>query len=241
MKGLLLPLLFVVAAEILVRAYGANSDSIAAPSAILAAAWHGARDGSIAAATAQTLLGALGGLAVGGGAGAIAAVLFGLFHWLARAMRMTVETVRPIPAIAILPIALLVFGFGYRMEIVIVAFAAFWPVLIVGQSAIAGIEPRLIEVGRALGLGLLARITKIVLPAALPGLFVGFRLAASSALIVAVTVEIAINPLGLGYGLVMAQQTLHPDQMFALLIWVGVVGWVLNALLLFAQRRLFAP
>jgi NitT/TauT family transport system permease protein len=111
--------------------------------------------------------------------------------------------------------------------------------MIIGQSAVAGIEPRLDEVGRALRLNLWARVTKIVLPAALPRFFVAFRLAASAALIVAVTVEIVANPLGLGYGLMLAQQTLHPDQMFALLIWVGIVGWGLNALLLFMQRRLF--
>ncbi len=240
MKGLVLPIVLVAAAEILARVYGIDSETIAAPSAIVAAAWHGALDGSIAEATAQTLVAALGGLAIGGGLGLAAAILFGLFAWLARALRLSVEAVRPIPSVAIIPVAMLIFGFGYRMEMFIVAFASFWPVLIVGQAAVAGIEPRLDEVGRALRLSLWARATKIVVPAALPRLFVAFRLAAAAALIVAVTVEIAANPLGLGYGLVLAQQTLQPAQMFALLIWVGAIGWGLNAALLFAQRKLFA-
>jgi NitT/TauT family transport system permease protein len=127
------------------------------------------------------------------------------------------------------------------MEISIVAFACFWPVLIVGQSAVGGIEPRLIEVSRALGLGLVGRAVKIVLPAALPRLFVAFRLAAGTALIVAVTVEIAANPLGLGYQLIAAQQSLQPAIMLAMLLWVGIVGWAFNWLLLLAQRRLFGP
>ena len=198
-------------------------------------------DGTLLLATQQTLLAALGGLAIGGGLGLIVAILFGLFARLAQLMRFTVETVRPIPSVAIIPVAMLIFGFGYRLEMSIVAFACFWPVMIIGQSAVAGIEPRLDEVGRALRLNLWARVTKIVLPAALPRFFVAFRLAAGAALIVAVTVEIAVNPLGLGYGLMLAQQTLHPDQMFALLIWVGIIGWGFNALLLFAQRRLFGP
>jgi NitT/TauT family transport system permease protein len=240
MKGVVLPLLIVLGAELLARIYGIDSDSIAAPSAILLAAWHAMLDGTLLAATGETLLAALGGLAIGGGAGLVIAILFGLFAPLARLMRFTVETLRPIPSVAIIPVALLVFGFGYRMEIFIVAFACFWPVMIVGQAAVAGIEPRLDEVGRALRLNLWARATKIVLPAALPRFFVAFRLAAGTALIVAVTVEIAVNPLGLGYGLMLAQQTLHPDQMFALLIWIGIVGWCLNALLLFMQRYWFA-
>jgi ABC-type nitrate/sulfonate/bicarbonate transport system permease component len=141
--------------------------------------------------------------------------------------------------VALIPIALLAFGFGFRMEVAIVAFACFWPLLIIGQAAIAGVEPRLLEVGRVLRLSLAARIRKIVLPAALPRLFVAFRLAAGVSLIVAVTVEITTNPLGLGYGLMMAQSALDPARMFAFLLWLGVVGWSVNALLLAAQRRLF--
>src|SRR5690606_32934176 len=83
------------------------------------------------------------------------------------------------------------------------------------------------------------RVLKIVLPAALPRIMVAFRLAASIALVVAVTVEIAANPLGLGYGILVAQQGLQPDLMLAYLLWIGIVGYALNALLSLAQRRLF--
>jgi ABC-type nitrate/sulfonate/bicarbonate transport system permease component len=167
------------------------------------------------------------------------AILLGLIQPLARLMHFSVEAFRPIPAIAILPIMLMIYGFGYRMEIAIIAFACFWPVLIIGQAAVSGIEPRLIEVSKVLGLTFLGRVTKIVLPAALPRLFVAFRLAAAVSLIVAVTVEIAMNPQGLGYELMAAQSSLRPEVMFAILLWVGLIGWGLNAFLLYAQNRLF--
>jgi NitT/TauT family transport system permease protein len=127
------------------------------------------------------------------------------------------------------------------MEISIVAFAAFWPILILTRAAVAGVEPRLIQVARALGFGAAARVWKIVLPAALPRIFVAFRLAAGIALIVAVTVEIAANPLGLGYNMILAQQTLRPELMLALLVWLGIVGWAFNQLLLWSQKRMFGP
>ena len=165
--------------------------------------------------------------------------LLGASRPAARLLYVSLEVFRPIPSVALLPVALLVFGFGYRMEISLVAFACFWPMVIIGQLAIGGVEPRLLEVSRALRLGWAAHFGRIVLPAALPRLFVALRLAAGIAVIVAVTVEIAANPLGLGYGLMSAQQTLQPALMFALLLWVGVVGWALNAVLLLAQRRLF--
>ena len=72
--------------------------------------------------------------------------------------------------------------------------------LIVTRNAVAGVDPALYDVARVLRLTPLARIVKIVLPAALPRIFVGFRLAAGIALTVAVTVEVSTNPLGLGYG-----------------------------------------
>ena len=83
------------------------------------------------------------------------------------------------------------------------------------------------------------RVWKIIIPAALPRIFVAFRLSAGIALIVAVTVEIAINPLGLGAGIMLAQQALRPDLMLAYLVWIGVIGYALNVLLIVAQSRLF--
>ncbi len=154
-------------------------------------------------------------------------------------MEVTIESIRPIPSIAILPIALIALGFGYRLEITIVSFACMWPLLILTRAAVRGVEPRLMEVSRALRLTPAARVAKIVIPAALPRIFVAFRLAAGIALIVAVTVEIAINPLGLGHAIMTAQQALRPELMLAYLVWLGVVGWGLNALLVLAQQRLF--
>ena len=75
------------------------------------------------------------------------------------------------------------------------------------------------------------------MPAALPGIVVAFRLAVGIALVVAVTVEIAANPYGLGYGLMIAQQSLQPELMLAFMLWIGLLGWSLNALTLGLQQR----
>jgi NitT/TauT family transport system permease protein len=238
-KGFIVPLALVVLAEACARIFGISSDSLASPSQILAAAWVLLIDGSLFAMTRQTLLAALGGLLIGGAAGLSLAILLGLFPTLSRLLRYPIEALRPIPSIAILPIFLMVYGFGYRMEIAIIAFACFWPNLIIGQAAVSGIEPRLIEVSKVLGLGFFGRVAKIVIPAALPRLFLAFRLAAAVSLIVAVTVEIAMNPQGLGYELMAAQNSLRPEVMFAILLYIGIIGWSLNALLVLAQRRLF--
>jgi ABC-type nitrate/sulfonate/bicarbonate transport system permease component len=238
-SGLLVPLLLIVVAEVAFRLGHLQGDTLAAPSQILSAFAVAVQDGTLATATKDTLVTTFGGLALGGAFGLALGIVLGSFHVIDKLLTFPIEIARPVPSVALIPIAMIVAGFGYSMEIAIVGFAAAWPVLITTRSAIAEIEPRLIEVARVLRLGLVATTLKIVLPASLPRIFIGFRLAAGIALIVSVTVEIAANPIGLGHAIMMAQQSLHPALMLALLVWIGVVGVAMNALLIFAQKRLF--
>ena len=237
-RALALPAVLLVLAEIGARA-GGPSDTIAPPSEVLVALFGALADGSLLAATRDTLASAFAGLAIGAAIGLSLGVLFGSVSALDRLTELSVELVRPIPSVAVIPIALVALGFGYRLEIAIVAFACLWPLLVLSRSAVAGVEPRLIEVARVLRLGPFARIFKIIAPAALPRIFVAFRLAAGISLVVAVTVEIAVNPMGLGAGIMTAGQALRPDAMLAYLLWIGIIGFGLNAALTFAQNRLF--
>jgi ABC-type nitrate/sulfonate/bicarbonate transport system permease component len=238
-KPLVLPLAVLVAFEAWARVTHLQSDSLAPPTAIMVALLGALADHSITIATRDTLFSAFVGLAIGSIIGLALGIAFGIFDRFNRLMEVTVEAIRPIPSIALLPIALIALGFGYRMEIVIVAFACVWPMLILSRAAVRGIEPRLMEVARVLRLLPAQRVWKIIIPAALPRIFVAFRLSAGIALIVAVTVEIAINPLGLGAGIMLAQQALRPDLMLAYLVWIGAIGYALNTLLLLAQRLFF--
>jgi ABC-type nitrate/sulfonate/bicarbonate transport system permease component len=238
-KPFVLPVAALLMLEIWARAIDLQSDSLAPPSAIVIALGEAFRDGSILVATRDTLASAFAGLLIGGAVGLAFGIALGIFHIFDRLMEVTIEAIRPIPSIALLPIALIALGFGYRMEILIVAFACVWPILILSRAAVGGVEPRLIEVSRALRLSPADRVRKIIIPAALPRIFLAFRLAAGIALIVAVTVEITINPIGLGAAIMTAQQALRPDLMLACLVWIGVIGYALNAGLVVAQRHLF--
>jgi len=239
LRGLAFPVGFLLVCQVAAMRSHLQSDTLASPSAALVAGAHAFADGSILFASLQTLANAFGGLALGGGAGLILGILLGSSIVADRLMEFSVEALRPIPSVALIPVAMLTFGFGFRMEIAIVAFASFWPVLILSRNAVAGIDVALFDVARVLRLKPLARTVKIVLPAALPRIFVAFRLAAGIALTVAVTVEVSTNPLGLGYGMMLAEQSLHPDLMLAYLLWIGILGWALNFAITNVQRRLF--
>jgi ABC-type nitrate/sulfonate/bicarbonate transport system permease component len=238
-RGLVIPVGLIVLAETGAWVTHLQSDSLAPPSAIAMAWFEALRDGSLLASTLQTLACAIAGLSIGFGLGLALGVLIGLYRPLNYLLEVIIETIRPIPSVALIPIALLVYGFGYRMEILIVAFATLWPALILSRAAVANIEPRLIEVSRVLQLSLAARIFKIAIPAALPRIFVALRLSVGISLIVAVTVEVSSNTIGVGDRMMQASQALQPAIMLAYLVWVGVLGWILSAAMSVAQRRMF--
>ena len=239
-RGIVVPAALLVLAEVGFRVAVGFSDSLAPPSRVVMGLVGALTDGSILIGTLRTLATMLAGLAIGALGGLAAGIALGFSETLRRAAFLTVEMLRPIPSVALLPLSLLIFGFGYRMEIAVIAFATFWPSLILTQSAVAQIEPRLIEVAKVMGLTRLQTAWKIVLPAAAPRLMTGLRLAAGLALVVAVTAEIVSNPQGLGHDLMIAQETLRPERMFAVLFWVGLIGWGKNAALLRLERWLFA-
>ncbi|MFN7004147.1 MAG: ABC transporter permease [Roseinatronobacter sp.] len=238
-SGMILPLGLVLAFELWMRMGGVVTDILAPPSEIVVALVGGLLNGTILAATLKTLTGAFGGLLIGGSLGMLLGIIFALVPMIDRAMEVTVEALRPIPSVALLPVALMVFGFGYTMEFAIVGKSCFFLMLILTRSAVRGVEPRLREVARALRISRAATTWKIILPASLPRLFVAFRLAASLSLVISITIEIAVNPQGLGYAIMTAQQALRPDLMLAYFVWIGLVGLCLNAGLLLAQRTLF--
>ena len=168
--------------------------------------------------------------------GLVLGLILGLSQRAGHMSFLTIEVLRPIPSVALIPLAMLVFGFGVRMELSVVAFATFWPMLILTQAAARQVEPRLLEVSAALGLSAWQRTQWIVLPAMIPRLFVALRLGVAVALVVAVTVEIAANPHGMGYAMMIAQQSMEPARMLAWLFWIGVVGMLINVLTLRAQH-----
>lgn len=231
MRPLAVPALLLACLEFWARTAGASSEAIAAPSAALRAFAQSLSDGSLLSTTAFTLLSAGLGLAIGSVAGILVGVTLGLSQRAARAGFVTIELLRPVPSVALIPLAMLVFGFGLQMETAVVAFATFWPMLVMTQAAVRQVHPRLLEVALVLEMAPVRRFTSIVLPAIVARLFVALRLGVAVALVVAVTVEISANPHGMGYAMSVAQQSLDPATMWAWLFWIAVVGFAVNELM----------
>jgi NitT/TauT family transport system permease protein len=240
MQALALPGLVLLSWEIAFHTGVLRFESLSHPAAIAAAGWGALLDGTLAAATVQTFKTALFGLLIGSLAALALGIVLGLFPTLEAVMAPSLDAVRPVPAVALLPLALLLFGFGVRFEASIVAFGCFWPVLLMTIAAVRSIDARLLEVGELLEAPPVFRVLRLILPAAIARIFLGIRIAAGIALALAITVEIAANPYGLGYAMVTASQAFNSSLLWAELLWVGIVGWSFNLLLVSCEQRWLA-
>lgn len=227
-RGLVIPVAALAGWEMASRAGLLPMETFSRPTGVFAAGMSILADGSLLLATAQTLQAAFVGLCVAIAFGVPLGMIIGISASTRLTVAPTLEALRPVPPVALIPLSLLIFGFGVSMEAAVVGFACVWSVMIATTAAIRSMEVRLAEVARALELSRLAYVRKIVLPAALARIAVGIRVAVGIALVVAVTVEIVVNPRGLGYGMIIAQQSLRPDLMYAQLLWIGFVGWSIN-------------
>lgn len=238
-RAFVLPVALVAIAEIAARVSGMESYTLAPPSRIAAALLQAGADGTLVSATLQTLASVITGFAIGAVVGVSLGLVLGLQRSLDLLTELPVEVVRAMPSIALLPVWMVIYGLGYKMEIAVIAFTTIWPNMVMTRAAVRGVTPRLLEVSRVLGLSHLQQIWKIVLPATLPGIFVALRLTLGFSLIIGITIEIIGNPQGLGSALMLAREGMDPGTMLALIVWIGLIGLALNAIMGTVQQRLF--
>ncbi|WP_114972034.1 ABC transporter permease [Rhodoferax ferrireducens] len=150
----------------------------------------------------------------------------------------TLEFVRPLPASALLPLAIAIFGLSAGMVLFVVAFGAMWPVLLATVHGFASMHVRLTEVSQALQLSRLAFVFKVGLPNAMPDILAGMRLSLTVSLIVAVVGEMIASQSGLGQAILLAARSFRASELFAGVLLLGAIGFASNALLALAEKKL---
>lgn len=152
--------------------------------------------------------------------------------------RLIIEFLRPVPSVALIPLAVLVFGVGQDMKVFLIAFACFWPILFQSIYGVQDVDPVAMDTVRSYGLPLLARFTRVTLPSAAPYIATGLRISSAIALILALTAELVVGAPGLGRAIVVSQIAGQITQMYALILATGLLGWLLNTLFQAIERRL---
>jgi ABC-type nitrate/sulfonate/bicarbonate transport system permease component len=151
-----------------------------------------------------------------------------------------VEFLRPLPSPAIIPLAILLLGIGSSMKVFIIAWACFFPILLNTIDGVRGVPPALIETARNFGLRYAASSLTVVLPAAMPAIFTGLRIALAVMLILTVVTEMIAGNNGIGFLLLEAERTFRIADMYGFIIALGLVGYVLNRLFQMVDRRVLA-
>ena len=165
-------------------------------------------------------------------------ILIGSVFLLFMSTRTIVEFLRPIPSVALIPLAVLVFGAGLESKWFLAAFAATWPILLQTLYGVRDVDPTAMETARSFGIKTPERLRRVVLPSALPYIVTGVRISSAVALILSVTAELVLGAPGLGQEINIARQSAAVDQMYALIIVTGLIGWLLNIVLSAIERRM---
>lgn len=191
-------------------------------------------------ALGDTLTGWALGLLIAVTAGILAGVVIVVVPYLREATASTIEFLRPIPSVALIPLAVLLFGTELQSVLLLVVYASFWQILIQTLYGVQDVDPVAEETARSYGLGPWARVRHVLWPTALPYVMTGVRLAAAVALILAVTAELVIGAPGLGARIAVAQTSQAVPEMYALVVVTGVLGLLINVGARTVERRALA-
>jgi ABC-type nitrate/sulfonate/bicarbonate transport system permease component len=188
-------------------------------------------------AVGNTLQGWVIGLGLAVLLGVPAGILIGSSRWAYRALRVPIEFLRPIPSVALIPLAVLVYGTGLQSKVFLATFASFWPLLIQTIYGVQDVDPVATDTARAFQLGRFERLWRITVPSAVPYIATGIRIASAVALILCVTAELVIGSAGLGREINSASSGGNIDLMYAMIIATGLLGWLLNIAATMVERR----
>ncbi|HTM10806.1 MAG TPA: ABC transporter permease [Verrucomicrobiae bacterium] len=165
-------------------------------------------------------------------------VAMGLFDRVYRALAIVIEALRPIPPPVVIPVAMLFFGLDDAMKIFVIFFSCAWPILLNTIDGVRSVDRVLVDTARTFGLARVKTILHVVLPAAAPQIATGLRISLSITLILVVISEMVGSSDGIGYFILNAQRRLKIDQMYAGMIALALLGYILNQAFLFLSKRL---
>lgn len=231
-------LLFLALWEALPR-LGIVSDAyLSPPSAVLASIGQLLDNGQLWKHVAASLQRSLWGLVLASSAGVLLGLLVGGFRRLAAIVDPVLQLFRQTSAFALFPVFILFLGIGELSKVAIIFWASFWPVLLSTVSGVKQVDRLLVNSALSMGASRRFVFFKVVLPASLPSIFTGVRLAGAYSITALVAAEMIGAHSGLGFLTLNSQETFQIPTMYAGILLLAVLGLLLNYLLALLERRL---
>jgi len=189
---------------------------------------------------ADTLTRFLAGYLLAAALATILGVVLGYFRLAHSLFELLIELLRPMPSVAIIPVAILLLGIGDAMMIGVTVYACAWPILLNAIDGVRSIDRTLVDTGRTFGLGRWRILRDIALPAAAPYIATGLRVSLPIALILVTTSEMVVGGSGLGYFILDEERSFRTREMYAGIAVVALLGYVLNRLFVALENRALA-
>jgi ABC-type nitrate/sulfonate/bicarbonate transport system permease component len=164
-------------------------------------------------------------------------IILGYFRLIHELLEALIEFLRPMPSVAIIPVAILMLGISDSMIVAVTVYATVWPILINTIDGVRHIEQVLIQTGRSFGLSKARILWRVILPAASPYIVTGLRIGLSIALILVTTAEMVAGSKGLGFFILDEERSMNSGNMYAGIIVVAALGYGLNRLFLVLEAR----
>lgn len=209
------------------------------PASEVAKAWWGLLvDGQLGEHTRASLVRSFGGFGIAVVVAVPLGLLIGWYRPVAALLGPLLEVFRNTAALALLPVFVLLLGIGETSKVSIVVYACVWPILLNTISAVGNADPTLVKLARSMDLSTPKLFQKVILPASVPAVFTGVRLAGAVSILVLVAAEMIGAKAGLGYLINASQYNFAIPQMYAGIVTISAIGVAFNQLLVTVERRL---
>ncbi|KIH70191.1 ABC transporter permease [Salinicoccus roseus] len=235
--GSLLPVLLVAVWEVLSRTGVFPAYQLPAPSTILSTIREMARDGSLYSHVGITTFRVFAGFIIGTLLAIVLGSIVGFYEKAEQIFDPMIQAFRSIPSLAWVPLFILWMGIGEPSKVTMIAVGVFFPVYLNVVSGIAGVDRKLIEVGKMYGLNTFQLIRRVILPASMPSFLTGLRSGLGLGWMFVVAAELMGASTGLGYLLVLGQNTLSPEIIIASIILFAIIGKLTDWILKIVEQR----
>jgi ABC-type nitrate/sulfonate/bicarbonate transport system permease component len=236
--GLLGVVVFVGLFEAVIRAGLISSVDVPPPTEVIGKLATEVVKASFWKLVLQTIEGWGYGLGIAAVLGIGLGLLIGSNEMLWRFCRPTVEFLRPVPSLSLIPVTILLYGNGLKGNVILTAFGSIWPILIQAIYGVREVDEVARNTMRSYGVGNWSRVRYLIFPTALPFIATGLRIASAVALIVTVTSELVIGTPGLGSALILAENGGDVKLTYAYVLATGLLGLVLYMTFSAVERRL---
>ena len=240
--AVLVPVLSILASlalwEVISRSGAIVERDLPAMTSTFGELWTMVQTGSFWLALGQTVRGWAIGLALATALAVPLGIALGSSEFAARAFRVPIEFLRPIPSAALIPVLFLTLGTNLNSEIFLATFGAFWPLLVQTMYGVHDVDPLALDTARSFGVPRRERLYRITLPSAVPYIMTGLRISSTVALILAFTAELFMGTPGLGHELNYASAFGLTEQIYALALATGFLGVAIHYAMVALERRI---